>query len=100
MPDAIRAAMKLMDAPASAIKERGSYPIAEIYFSPQELGDEISIHVRPFEITYLPDYRQLIAENWPASIDDSLSCVDGNWKPAFDLKKMTKYMVIPKKLPV
>jgi nucleoside-diphosphate-sugar epimerase len=93
MPDAVRAVMELMEAPADAIKERGSYTIAGIHFSPQELADEISLSVRPLEITYLPDHRQNIAESWPTSINDSAARIDWGWKPGFDLKKMTRHIL-------
>jgi nucleoside-diphosphate-sugar epimerase len=93
VPDAVRATMELMDAPAEAIRERGSYSISGMHFSPQELADEISLHIRPLEIIYLPDYRQSIAESWPASIDDSRARADWNWKPEFNLSNMTTHIL-------
>ena len=46
-----------------------------------------------FEISYAPDFRQQIADSWPASIDDAVAQKDWNWQPAFDLNSMTKDML-------
>jgi nucleoside-diphosphate-sugar epimerase len=44
-------------------------------------------------LTCVPDYRQKIANSWPASIDDSVATKDWGWKPAYDLDKMTTDML-------
>ncbi|KAA9041137.1 NAD-dependent epimerase/dehydratase family protein [Ginsengibacter hankyongi] len=93
MPDAIRATIELMEADASNISVRTSYNISGMSFSPKELSAEIKKHIPEFEIIYEPDYRQPIAESWPQSIDDSVAKNDWNWKPAFDLTKMTTEML-------
>jgi nucleoside-diphosphate-sugar epimerase len=93
MPDAVRAAMEIMEAPASKIKVRTSYNIAAISFSPAELAAEIRKHMPDFECTYEPDFHQPIANSWPHSIDDSQARKDWGWKHRFDLAKMTKDML-------
>jgi nucleoside-diphosphate-sugar epimerase len=93
MPDAIRATIQLMHVSSADVRVRSSYNIAAMSFSPQEIADEISLHVRPFEFTCVPDYRQRIAENWPQSIDDSKARADWNWKPEYDLQKMTVHIL-------
>ncbi|OXA82618.1 NAD-dependent epimerase, partial [Flavobacterium columnare NBRC 100251 = ATCC 23463] len=45
-----------------------------------------------FTIDYVPDFRQQIADSWPASIDDSCARKDWNWQNDFDLESMTKEM--------
>ena len=45
------------------------------------------------KIKYKPDYRQAIAESWPQSIDDSVAKKDWNWKPEYDLEKLTNDML-------
>lgn len=92
MPDAIRATIELMEAPAAQIKVRTSYNVAGMSFSPAEIAAEISQHIPDFKISYSPDYRQLIANSWPQSIDDSSAHSDWGWKPEFDLANMASDM--------
>lgn len=92
MPDAIRATIELMEAPAADIQVRTSYNLSSMSFSPAEIAAEIKTHIPEFEITYQPDYRQAIADSWPKSIDDSVARSDWKWKHEFDLSKMTNDM--------
>lgn len=93
MPDAIRGTIELMEAPASKINIRHSYNLSGMSFSPTEIGAEIKKHIPEFTIDYKPDYRQAIADSWPASIDDSVARSDWGWKHEYDLSKMTKDML-------
>ena len=93
MPDAIRATIELMEAPASKIKIRTSYNVSGMSFSPREIGAEISKHVEGFTMTYKPDYRQAIADSWPQSIDDTVARNDWGWKEEFNLAAMTADML-------
>lgn len=93
MPDAIRATIELMEAPASKINIRTSYNVSGMSFSPREIGAEIGKHVEGFTMTYKPDYRQAIAESWPQSIDDTVARNDWGWKEEFDLAAMTSDML-------
>jgi len=93
MPDAIRATMELMEAPADKISVRTSYNISGISFSPAEIAASIKKHIPEFEIKYKPDYRQSIAESWPRSIDDSVARSDWHWKHEYDLEKTTADML-------
>jgi nucleoside-diphosphate-sugar epimerase len=92
MPDAIRATIELMEAPADRISTRTSYNIAAMSFSPAEIANEISKHIPEFKMNYEPDYRQAIADSWPQSIDDSVARNDWGWKPSYDLSAMTSDM--------
>ena len=94
MPDAIRATIELMEAPAEKIKVRTSYNLSGMSFSPAEIGDEIKKHIPGFQLDFKPDYRQQIADSWPQSIDDSKANEDWGWKPEFDLAKMTADMLM------
>ncbi len=89
MPDAIRATIELMEAPASKIRVRTSYNVSGMSFSPREIGAEIAKHVNGFSMSYKPDYRQAIADSWPQSIDDTVARNDWGWKEEFDLSAMT-----------
>lgn len=93
MPDAIRATLELMDAPREKIAVRTSYNISGMSFSPKEITAEIRKHKPEFSIQYKPDYRQDIANSWPESIDDSVAASDWNWKPEYDLGRMTRDML-------
>ena len=63
-------------------------------FTPKQIADEIKKHIPEFTISYKPDFRQTIADSWPASIDDSYANKDWGWKPDFDLAKMTDDMLM------
>lgn len=94
MPDAIRATIELMEAPADKISVRTSYNLSGMSFSPKEIAAAIQQHIPEFSITYKPDYRQAIANSWPQSIDDAVARKDWGWKEEFDLKAMVNDMLI------
>ncbi len=93
MPDAIRATLELMEAPAEKISIRTSYNVAGMSFSPKEIAASIQKNIPDFSISYKPDYRQNIANSWPQSIDATVAANDWGWKPEFDLDKMTVDML-------
>ena len=93
MDDAIRATLHIMDAKAETIKERSSYNLAAISFTPKEIAENIKTFIPNFKIDYAPDSRQGIADSWPSSIDDSKAQEDWNWKSEFDLPRITKEML-------
>lgn len=93
MDDAIRATIEIMQASSEQIKIRSSYNLSGISFTPAEIAAEIKKHIPDFTISYKPDFRQKIADSWPASIDDSYAKVDWHWKHKFDLASMTKEML-------
>lgn len=93
MDDAIRATIQIMQAPASQIKQRSSYNLGGVSFTPQQLAEEIKKHIPTFKISYEPDFRQAIADSWPNSVDDSVATKDWGWKHEFDLAKMVTIML-------
>jgi nucleoside-diphosphate-sugar epimerase len=93
MEDAIRATIELMEAPEESVKIRSSYNLGGISFAPEEIAAEIKKHIKNFEITYAPDFRQKIAESWPASIDDAAARDDWGWRLEYDMAKMTTDML-------
>jgi len=94
MDDAIQATIEIMKADADQIKIRSSYNLAAMSFTPTEIAAEIKKSIPDFEITYKSDFRQQIADSWPASIDDSRAREDWGWKHRFDLTSMTKDMLL------
>lgn len=93
MDDAIRATIDLMNAPAETISVRTSYNLSGTDFTPKEQAESIRKHLPDFSIDYAPDYRQAIADSWPESIDDTVAQNDWNWRPEFDLEKITEAML-------
>ena len=93
MDDAIRATIEIMQASNEQIKIRSSYNLAGISFTPAEIAEEIKKHIPDFSISYKLDFRQKIADSWPASIDDSYAREHWHWKHKFDLASMTKEML-------
>jgi len=89
MDDAIKATIGIMQAPSDQIKIRSSYNLAAISFTPKQIGEEVKKHYPNFELSYTPDFRQKIADSWPASINDTSAREDWGWKNDFDLETMT-----------
>lgn len=94
MPDAIRATIEIMEAPAEKIRIRGGYNLSGMSFSPKEIAAAVAAHCPGFEISYKPDFRQQIADTWPAVIDDSEARKDWGWLPQYDLNRMVNDMFI------
>ena len=89
MDDAIKATIGIMQAPSEQIKIRSSYNLAAMSFTPKQIGKEIKKHYPNFELSYTPDFRQKIADSWPASIDDTSAREDWGWKNDFTIENMT-----------
>jgi nucleoside-diphosphate-sugar epimerase len=90
--DALRATVSLMEAPSEQVKIRSSYNLAGLSFTPADLLQAIRVHFPDFNCSFLPDFRQSIADSWPGSIDDTEARKDWGWKPVYDLEKMTTAM--------
>ncbi|MDI9878383.1 NAD-dependent epimerase/dehydratase family protein [Flectobacillus longus] len=93
MDDAIRATLELMEAPVENIRVRSSYNLAGVSFTPAQVTAEIKRYYPDFEVQYQPDFRQMIADSWPKSVDDTAAYQDWGWKPQFDLARMTQVMI-------
>ncbi len=93
MEDAVRATIEIMNAAPAAIKQRSSYNLAGMSFTPSELATEIKKHLPDFSISYEPDFRQQIADSWPSSIEDTAARTDWNWNTIYDLNAMVKDML-------
>ncbi len=100
MEDAIQNTIRLMEVEGDKLSLRSSYNMAGISFTPKELAESIQKRIPEFRITYNPDFRQVIAESWPASIDDSVAQRDWGLNVNYDLEKMVDVMLkeVSKKL--
>ncbi len=93
MDDAIKATIGIMQVPAEQVKIRSAYNLSAVSFTPKEIAESIKKQIPEFTIDYEPDFRQAIADSWPASIDDSAARKDWGWQHDFDLEKMTAVML-------
>ncbi len=93
MPDAIRATIQLMQAPAESIRIRSAYNLSGMSISPGQLTSEIQATIPAFTCTYKSDFRQQIADSWPASINDLEASRDWGWKPEFGVSEMVADML-------
>ena len=94
MPDAIRAAIELMDADSSKLIHRNAFNITAMSLAPEDIYAEIKKHTPEFTMTYKIDpVRQAIADSWPHRMDDSAARTEWNWKPEYDLATMTREMI-------
>ncbi len=94
MPDAVKAAIDLMEADAARLEHRNAFNVAAMNFTPEEVAAEIARHIPEFTISYAVDpVRQGIADSWPNSIDDTEAREEWGWSPSYDLESMTSDML-------
>ncbi len=90
MPDALKAAIEIMEADPARLKHRNSFNIASMSFDPEIISAKIKEYVPDFKMKYeLDPLRQAIADSWPDSLDDSCAREEWDWKPEYDLDAMT-----------
>ena len=95
MPDALNAAIKLMEADPARLVHRNAFNIASMSFAPETIFEAIKKEIPSFEMEYNPDpLKQSIADSWPDSMDDSCARAECDWKPEYDLESMTKDMIV------
>lgn len=95
MPDALNAAIKLMEADPTRLIHRNAFNIASMSFAPETIFEAIKKEIPSFEIEYKPDpLKQSIADSWPDSMDDSCARAEWDWKPEYNLESMTKDMIV------
>jgi nucleoside-diphosphate-sugar epimerase len=93
MDDAITATIRLMEADSKTFSLHSSYNVGGMSFTPKDVAAAIRKHIPEFEITYKPDFRQAIADSWPAMIDDSVARKDWGLSDKFNLDSMTEVML-------
>ena len=94
MPDALRAAIEIMEANPDRLIHRNSFNIAAMSFDPVIIYNKIKEYVPDFKMEYKHDaLRQAIADSWPNSLDDSCARNEWDWKPEYDLDAMTVDML-------
>lgn len=94
MPDALNAAIQLMEADPAKLIHRNAFNIAAMSFDPEIIYQEIRKHVPSFEMIYdIDPLKQRIADSWPDSLDDTCAREEWGWKPAYNLESMTVDML-------
>jgi nucleoside-diphosphate-sugar epimerase len=94
MPDAMNAAITLMQADSNKLQHRNAYNVSAMNFSPQQLADEIKKHISEFKVNYQIDpIRQAIADSWPNYMDDSVARKEWGWQPRYTLSTMVEDML-------
>ncbi|MFZ8791721.1 MAG: NAD-dependent epimerase/dehydratase family protein [Thermosphaera aggregans] len=94
MPDAVKAAIQLMNADRSKLTIMSGYNIAAFSFTPKQLELEIRKHIPEFQVEYVPDFRQKIADSWPKSLDDTVARKEWGWSPDWSFEAMVKDMLV------
>lgn len=94
MPDALNAAITLMEADPTRLIHHNGFNIAAMSFDPEMIYNEIKKHKPDFEMVYDVDpLKEAIATSWPNKMDDSCARDEWDWKPQFDLSSMTVDML-------
>ncbi len=103
MPDAIKAAIDIMEADPKKLLHRNAFNVTAMSFAPENIANEIKRYISDFVIEYNIDpVRQAIADSWPNKMDDSAAREEWGWKQSYDLASMTKDMLekLSKKLEI
>lgn len=94
MPDAIKAAIDIMEVDARCLLHRNAFNVASMSFEPEMLANEIRKHIPDFTVNYEIDpVRQAIADSWPNKMDDSAAREEWGWSPEYDLPRMVEDMI-------
>jgi len=94
MPDAIKAAVQLMEADPERLRHRNAFNITSMSFSPEDQAAYIRKYIPDFEISYNIDpIRQALANSWPNSLEDYAARVEWGWYPEYDLDATTADML-------
>lgn len=94
MPDALDAAIDLMEADPAKLIHRNAFNVTAMSFEPEMIFQAIKNHMPNFEMDYDVDpVKQGIAETWPNKMDDTAARVEWGWNPKFDLETMTDDML-------
>jgi nucleoside-diphosphate-sugar epimerase len=94
MPDAMRAAIEIMEADADTLKHRNAFNVSAMTVAPETIAAEIKKIFPEFTLDYKIDpLRQAIADSWPNSLDDRAAHAEWGWQPEYDLESMTRDMI-------
>lgn len=94
MPDALRAAIELMEADASRLNHFNSFNVGALSFDPEEVAASIQKRLPGFKLEYdVNPLLQSIADSWPDDLDDTAAREEWDWVPKYNLDQMTNVML-------
>ena len=91
--DAIDGLIKLMRTPKKKLRIQSSYNLSAFSMSPKMIEEELKKIDNSFQVDYVPDYRQVIADSWPNTIDDIYAYEDWGWNSKYNFKETTNHML-------
>ena len=94
MPDALRAAVEVMEADPAKLIHRNSFNIAAMSFCPRELFEVIKKRIPDATFDYNVDpVKAAIADSWPNKMDDTCAREEWGWKPEWGIEAMVDDML-------
>ncbi|MCR4602619.1 MAG: NAD-dependent epimerase/dehydratase family protein [Prevotella sp.] len=94
MPDALHAAIQLMEADPSRLIHHNGFNVAAMSFDPDMIYHAIRKVLPHFEMEYDVDpLKQSIADSWPDMMDDSCARREWGWEHRYGLTEMTADMI-------
>jgi nucleoside-diphosphate-sugar epimerase len=95
MPDAVRAAIELMETDPDRLRHRNAFNISAMQLTPETLSAAIARRVDGFRIEYDVDpRRQAIADSWPRRVDDSAAREEWGWRHEYDMDALVDDMLL------
>lgn len=95
MPDAIKALMKLADAPRDDLGHY-VYNVSSFSLSAGDVRDRVNASFPHADIRFEPDpSRQGIVDTWPSDVDDSAAREEWGWSPDYDVDRAFNEYLIP-----
>ncbi len=94
MPDALNAAIQLMEADPAKLIHRNAFNVTAMSFDPEIIFNVIKKRIPEMTLAYDVDpVKQGIAESWPNKMDDTAARQEWGWDPKWNLEAMTDDML-------
>lgn len=95
MPDAVRALLGLLDAPAEQLT-RASYNVGAFSLSARDIEGRVRRAFPVAEVSYAPEpTRARIVDSWPEDLDDAAARADWGWRPLYDADRAFDEYLLP-----
>ena len=95
MSDAVRALIKLADAPVDSLSRR-VYNVTSFSLKASQFRNMVLKYFPDAQITFDPDLlRQVILDSWPAGLNDNDAQRDWGWYPIYDLERSFSDYLVP-----